>query len=160
MALAAIALGSNLPGPSGTREENLDIAVERVGRLGTVRSVSAWLDTEPVGYVDQPRFLNGALLLQTALAPEDLLQALLAIEREGGRDRSHAVEKGPRSIDLDLLLFEDAVMTTAHLVLPHPEMHRRRFVLAPLGQIAPDMVHPVLHRTVRAMLEELPAGVS
>lgn len=158
-ALAAIALGSNLDSALGGRETNLREAVKRVGALGEVRAVSSFYDTEPVGYVDQPRFLNGALLLATNLPPEDLMRALLAVERAMGRDRKGAVPKGPRVIDLDLLLYGDRAMQTDDLTLPHPAMHEREFVLRPLAEIAPEMRHPVLGLTVRAMLEKQETGV-
>lgn len=152
MALAAIALGSNLDSALGSREANLHEAITRMKALGDVRAVSSFYDTEPIGYLDQPRFLNAALLLATNLAPEDLLRQLLAIERAMGRDRTGAVPKGPRVIDLDLLLYEDVVMQTADLTLPHPAMHEREFVLRPLADIAPDMRHPVLGLTMRELL--------
>ncbi len=123
--------------------------------LGEVRAVSSFYDTEPVGYVEQPRFLNGALLLETELEPLELMRGLLEIERAMGREREGAVAKGPRVIDLDLLLYGDVVMETEELTLPHPEMQERRFVLEPLAEIAPEMVHPVLGVTVREMLAGL-----
>jgi 2-amino-4-hydroxy-6-hydroxymethyldihydropteridine diphosphokinase len=148
--LAAIALGSNL----GDREATLASSVRLLAALGEVLAVSSNFDTDPVGYADQPRFLNAAALLQTSLAPLDLLRALLAIEEEHGRDRSHGIEKGPRTLDLDLLLYDDVILTTAELTLPHPELHRRRFVLDPLAEVAPAMMHPVLHRTVADLLRD------
>ena len=152
--LAAIALGSNLDSPFGDREANLREALRRLGELGELRAVSAFYDTEPVGYVDQPRFLNGAALLETALEPKDLMQCLLEIERAMGREREGVVAKGPRVIDLDLLFYGDQVMSTAELTLPHPAMHERRFVLEPLAEIAPQMKHPVLKLTVAEMLDQ------
>ena len=131
--VTAIALGSNLESPLGDREANLRAAVERLAALGNVLSVSSFYDTEPVGYVDQPRFLNGALLLETKQAPEDLMRALLAVERAMGRERT--VAKGPRVIDLDLLLYGDTVMQTEALTLPHPAMQDRAFVLRPLRRL-------------------------
>jgi 2-amino-4-hydroxy-6-hydroxymethyldihydropteridine diphosphokinase len=151
--LAAIALGSNLPSEFGDAEANLREAVRRVGALGEVRAVSSFYRTAPVGYTAQPEFLNAALLLDTALAPLALMDALLAIERAMGRDRSAATPvKGPRVIDLDLLMMDDVVMEEPGLTLPHPAMAERRFVLEPLAEIAPEMVHPVLELTVRELL--------
>jgi len=153
--VAAVALGSNLESRFGDRRANLLEAVKRVGELGEVRSVSSFYDTEPVGSIAQGRFLNGALLLETELAPVELMRGLLAVERAMGREREGAVAKGPRVIDLDLLVYDDVVMATEELTLPHPEMQERRFVLEPLAEIAPGMVHPVLGLTVQAMLERI-----
>ncbi|MDW5265572.1 MULTISPECIES: 2-amino-4-hydroxy-6-hydroxymethyldihydropteridine diphosphokinase [Acidobacteriaceae] len=148
--VAAVALGSNLESEFGDREANLREAVRRMRALGTVRAVSSFYDTEPVGYLAQPRFLNAALVLETELEPLELMRELLAIEHAMGRQRM--IAKGPRVIDLDLLLYEAVVMATVELTLPHPEMHERRFVLEPLTEIAPGMVHPVLGKTVGEML--------
>jgi 2-amino-4-hydroxy-6-hydroxymethyldihydropteridine diphosphokinase len=153
--VAAIALGSNLDSRFGNREANLREAVRRVGELGEVQAVSSFHDTEPVGHVEQPRFLNGALLLETELAPVELMQALLGVERAMGREREGAVAKGPRLIDLDLLLYDDQVVKTEELTLPHPEMQERRFVIEPLVEIAPEWVHPVLGRTMRDLFAGL-----
>ena len=123
--------------------------------LGQVVAVSSFFDTEPVGYLDQPLFLNAAALLRTELAPLDLLAALLLIERDHGRDRSHGIAKGPRSLDLDLLLYDDVVLATPELTVPHPEMHRRGFVLEPLAAIAPDLWHPTEKAAVGDLLRRL-----
>ena len=147
--LAAVALGSNV----GDREGNLLEAVRRVGALGVVRTVSSFYDTAPVGYLDQPRFLNGALLLETSLAPVDLLHGLLGVELAMGRVR--VVDKGPRVIDLDLLLFGDCVVSTEELTLPHPAMAERLFVLEPLAEIAGGMMHPVAGVTVSTLLARI-----
>jgi 2-amino-4-hydroxy-6-hydroxymethyldihydropteridine diphosphokinase len=152
MALAAIALGSNLDSQWGDRQANLLEAIERLQRLGDVTTISSFFDTEPVGYLDQPRFLNAALLLQTDLTPLELLHGLMAIEHGMGRER--IIDKGPRVIDLDLLLYDDVVMDAPELTLPHPSLHERRFVLEPLAEIVPGMVHPVLRKTVAELLNE------
>ena len=154
--IAAIALGSNLESRFGDRRANLLEAVRRVGELGEVRSVSSFYDTEPVGFVAQPRFLNGAMLLETTLEPLAVMRGLLAVEQAMGRVRG--VTKGPRVIDLDLLLYGDVVMKSEELTLPHPEMQERRFVLEPLVEIAPGMVHPVLGITVEELFRLIPDG--
>jgi 2-amino-4-hydroxy-6-hydroxymethyldihydropteridine diphosphokinase len=153
--LAAIALGSNLNSKFGDREANLQEGVRRIGALGEVRAVSSFYDTEPVGFLEQPRFLNEALVLETELEPVALMRELLGVERAMGREREGAVEKGPRVIDLDLLLYADVVMSTDELTVPHPEMQARRFVLEPLAEIAPEWVHPVLGVTVGTLLKRL-----
>jgi 2-amino-4-hydroxy-6-hydroxymethyldihydropteridine diphosphokinase len=150
--IAAIALGSNLASQWGDREANLREAIARVAKLGTVRAVSSFYDTVPVGITDQPNFLNGAMLLETELEPLDLMRSLLAIERAMGRDRASTPAKGPRTIDLDLLLTDDVVLQMTELTLPHPAMAERRFVLEPLAEIAPQMVEPVSGRSVAEML--------
>ncbi len=153
--IAAIALGSNLPSTWGDRASNLREAIQRLRQLGEVRAVSTFHDTAPVGNTDQPRFLNAALLLATELEPIALMQALLAIERTLDRDRTQVAPKGPRTIDLDLLLMDDVVLTTPDLTLPHPALAERLFVLEPLAEIAPEMVSPISGRTVHEMLIRL-----
>ncbi len=123
--------------------------------LGNVTAVSSFYDTAPVGYLEQPRFLNAAVLLETELTPLDLLERLLAIEKTMGRDRSATVAKGPRVIDLDLLLFGRTIMRTETLILPHHAMWERRFVLEPLAEIAPGMIDPVTGRMVDEILRGL-----
>ena len=151
MVMAAVGLGSNL----GDREGNLRAAVERLRGVGEVVAVSSFVDTEPVGFLQQPRFLNGAAVVETELGAGELMRALLEIERGMGRDRSVSVAKGPRVIDLDLLLYGDAVVSEAGVEVPHPAMHERGFVLGPLSEIAGEWVHPVRKKTVAEMLGDL-----
>ena len=151
--MAAVALGSNLRSGAGGRHATIAAAIERLRALGEVVAVSRLRETEPVGVTDQPRFVNGALLLRTKMGPVDLMRALLEIERGLGRVREAAAPKGPRTIDLDLLLVDDVVLHTPELTLPHPAMHQRRFVLEPLGEIAPAWRHPVLGRSVRELAQ-------
>jgi len=152
---AAIALGSNLSSARGGPRENLDAAVERIGELGRVAAVSAYLTTAPEIYTDQPDFVNAALLLETTLGPVELMRALLAIEATMGRVRTGIPPKGPRMIDLDLIFFDDLVMASEELVLPHPGVAERRFVLVPLSEIAAGWMHPVTGSTVAVMLGRL-----
>jgi 2-amino-4-hydroxy-6-hydroxymethyldihydropteridine diphosphokinase len=153
--VAAIALGSNLASEWGDREANLREAIRRVGLLGEVQAVSSFFDTAPVGYTEQPRFLNGAMLLETELEPAELMRELLAIERAMGRYRASAMPKGPRVIDLDLLLMGGLVLAIADLTLPHPAIAERRFVLEPMAEIAPEMVDPRSGLTIRELLARL-----
>lgn len=154
--VAAIALGSNLDSRWGDPAANLREAVRRIRELGQVRAVSSFYKTAPVGYTEQPEFTNAALLVETEFEPVELMRALLAIERAMGRDRSASVPaKGPRIIDLDLLLVDGIVLNTPELTLPHSAMAQRRFVLEPLSEIAPEMRDPVSGRTVAEMLAAL-----
>ena len=147
-----LSLGSNL----GNRAANLTAAIARLGALGTVAEVSSVYETEPLEVTDQPQFLNCVIGLASAMPPDRLLGSILAIEREMGRERKQ--DKGPRIIDVDIVLFGDAILDTSELTLPHPSMHRRRFVLEPLSEIAPWVRHPVLQKTIRQLRDELPEG--
>ncbi len=151
--VAAIALGSNLDSGWGDRAATLREAIRRVGSLGDVLAVSSFYETTPVGYLEQPDFLNGAVLLRTSLEASELMAGLLGVEAAMGRVRT--VANGPRVVDLDLLLFGDHVIDRAGLVVPHPRLAERRFALEPLCEIAPDMVEPRLEMTIRAMLKSL-----
>lgn len=150
--LAYVALGSNL----GDKEANLQKAVQLLVEYGVeVVKTSAFLCTEPYGVTDQPQFLNAVCCVRTDLEPEELLHLLLAIEQEMGRVRLR--HWGERNIDLDLLLYENQILTTDDLKLPHPDMQNRDFVLLPLAEIAPALVHPVLGKTIACLAEELQA---
>ncbi len=151
--IAVIGLGSNL----GDRAAHLSRARQELARYGTVKRCSSIYETEPVEGVAGPRFLNQVIILRTTLDPVELLCACQEIEGRLGRRRS--VPKGPRTIDLDLLLYEDEVLAIeteeVHLVLPHPRLHRRRFVLVPLCEILPEGRHPVLGKSFSELLAEL-----
>jgi 2-amino-4-hydroxy-6-hydroxymethyldihydropteridine diphosphokinase len=149
---AYLSLGSNV----GDREANLRVAIEKIARVGRVCAVSSFYETEPMEFKEQAWFLNCVVEVETELPAAELLEALLSIEREMGRERVQA--KGPRNIDIDILIYGDAVIDEKGLKIPHPAMDRRRFVLAPLAEIAPDAIHPVFKRSARELLEELPEG--
>lgn len=155
METAYIALGSNLPSAAGTPAQTLDAAIVRLAELGIVLAHSAYYETAPVGYADQPSFLNAAAALSTSLEPEALLDRLLAIERDFGRDRSHGIPNGPRTLDLDLLLYGNRILSTPTLQLPHPRMAERAFVLVPLRDIAPGLIHPQNGLSVSQLVEDL-----
>lgn len=149
-----LSLGSNV----GDRAANLRAAISALAFLGKVTAVSSLYETEPVEYTQQPWFVNCAVALETDTMPQQLLSALLKIEREMGRTRQASQVKGPRPIDIDILLYGASLIDTADLQIPHPAMHRRRFVLQPLAEIVPEERHPILKRTIQELLDDLPPG--
>ena len=149
---AYIGVGSNLGDRAGNCLRGID-AIDRSMEC-CVEIYSPLYETEPVGYEDQGWFVNGAAKIRTYLDPAGLLARLRAIEREMGR-KPTGIPFGPRVLDFDILLFEDFILKIEHLTIPHPEMHKRRFVLIPLADIAPDVVHPVLKKTILTLLANL-----
>lgn len=146
-----LSIGSNM----GDKEGYLDFAIDRLNGLPDTKvvSVSDYLETEPYGDVEQENFLNGALEIETLKTPQELLAATLGIEKEAHRER--IVHWGPRTLDIDILFYDDAVIMEEGLTIPHREIPKRQFVLEPLNSIAPYYVHPVLGKSVMTMLEEL-----
>jgi 2-amino-4-hydroxy-6-hydroxymethyldihydropteridine diphosphokinase len=136
--------------------DTLRAAIGRIAGLGKVVRQSAFYRTRPISDVEQPFFLNAVVILETTSDPESLLKELLHIEQEFGRDRAAAPPKGPRTLDLDLLLVDDLRLSTPFLTLPHPEFSRRRFVLAPLAEVAPQLRDPVTGCTAEELLAALP----
>jgi 2-amino-4-hydroxy-6-hydroxymethyldihydropteridine diphosphokinase len=149
---AFLGLGSNL----GDRDANLAVALRALAAIVTVERVSSVYDTAPMLYTDQPRFHNLACQITTDLASIALLHAVKEIERQLGRQQGPRY--GPRIIDIDLLFYDQMVLQSAELTLPHPRLAERAFVLAPLAEIAPTLVHPVLGETVSALLQCVPGG--
>lgn len=150
--IAYLSFGSNV----GDRETHLRRAIGGLEVAGRIVSVSSFYETEPVEFVDQAWFLNCAVAVETTLTPKQLMASLLGIEQEMARRRTE--KKGPRTIDIDVLLYGDIILQKPGLIIPHPAMHQRRFVLEPLAEIAPEARHPVLKKTVRELLQALPAG--
>lgn len=146
-----LSIGSNM----GDKEENLNRALEYLKRDRNIRitKVSDYHMTKPYGYTEQDDFLNGAVELVTLYTPQELLDVLHKAEADGGRER--LIHWGPRTIDLDILFYDDVVMSEPELIIPHKELHKREFVLVPLMQIAPYKEHVVFHKSVMQLLEEL-----
>jgi 2-amino-4-hydroxy-6-hydroxymethyldihydropteridine diphosphokinase len=149
MAIAYIGIGSNL----GNRRENCLLAIELLREKGIiVLKQSSLYETEPWGMKDQPRFINMAIQIETSLEPSELLTVLKDIEKKIGRGKSS--KWGPRTIDLDILLFDDIILNEDNLTIPHPLMHERDFVLRPLSEIAPDIHHPLLKLSIRELMQQ------
>ena len=155
MARVYIGIGSN----EGDRLENISQAIHALGSVHGIQLVqmATILETEPVGPPQAP-YLNTAVEIDTSLEPARLLATLQGIERRAGRVRG-ADRWGPRPIDLDLLLYDDRVIHEEGLIVPHPRLHERRFALEPLVQLAPNVMHPVLHKTIATLYERLPVRV-
>ena len=147
-----LSLGSNL----GDRAANLRAAIERLAEFGKVEAVSSFYETEPVEAPPQPWFLNCAVKFDTEKMPRQLLSSILNLEQSMGRQRKPG--KGPRVIDIDILVFGSSIVELPSLTVPHPQLNRRRFVLEPLVEIAPELRHPVFKRTMRELRDALPAG--
>ena len=147
-----LSLGSNV----GDREAHLRDAQARLGAVGRVSAVSSFYETEPVEFTEQPWFLNCAVALETAQMPQPLMTSILNLEEAMGRRRVQ--KKGPRTIDIDILLFGDTILNSPEITVPHPAMHERRFVLEPLAEIAPNVRHPILNKTILELRDALPPG--
>jgi 2-amino-4-hydroxy-6-hydroxymethyldihydropteridine diphosphokinase len=152
---AILATGSNL----GDKAKNLQVATQLLSeQAGQLLALSGIYQTEAWGIHDQPEFYNQALIIDTSLAPHDLLEAMLSIERQMGRERR--IKWGERLIDLDILFYEDLVLQTPDLQIPHPFLQARNFVLQPLLEIAPDFVHPIFQKDIQTLAAECPDPLS
>ena len=150
---AFIAIGSNL----GDRMKNIEIALKKMEDYGLrIIKKSSIIETEPYGFKEQGKFLNGVILIETDLDPFELLNLLLNIEKEMGRERK--IRWGPRNIDLDIIFYDDLIINTDNLKIPHPDAHNRTYVMGPLSEIDPDFVHPVLNKKVKDIYLELIEG--
>jgi 2-amino-4-hydroxy-6-hydroxymethyldihydropteridine diphosphokinase len=155
MQIAYIGMGANLPSVAGSPEATLAAAAARLESLGEIVSRSSLYSTEPVGFAAQPRFVNAVVALETELSPRDLLNSLLAIEHDFGRDRSSGIANGPRTLDLDILLFDDFAIGEPGLEIPHPRLSERTFALIPLSEIAPRVIVTGSGFTVSQWLDRL-----
>lgn len=150
-AIAYISFGSNL----GDREQNITTALHLIEQDHSIKlnRISNLYETEPVGYKNQDWFLNGVARIETLLLPKELLDRLQGIERKLGKEIK--IKWGPRTIDLDILLYSNTILDLPELQIPHSLMHKRAFVLVPLSQIAPNVLHPVLNKTIKVLLTNL-----
>lgn len=160
MQTAYIGMGSNLASSAGSPEATLAAAAERLETLGRVIARSSLYSTDPVGFADQPRFINAAVELATDLEPRGLLEGLLRIEKEFGRDRSSGVRNGPRTLDLDILMYGDQRISEPGLEIPHPRMEERQFVVIPLVEIASNDPTAERPEIVRRLLRKSSPGQS
>jgi len=144
-----IALGSNLE----DRELKLKTALEEIAEVSQIKKRSNIIETEPVGYTNQGKFLNMAIEVETTLSPMELLIKPQEIEHKLGRVRD--IKYGPRTIDLDIIFYEDKIINQPHLQIPHPEMHKRDFVLTPLNELAPEKIHPKIKKSINTLKNEL-----
>jgi len=144
-----LGLGSNL----GNRKCNLEEAIRQISEFATINKISSIYETEPWGLKDQPKFLNQVIFVESTLGPNELLLNLKKIEQQMGRKKS--VRFGPRLIDVDILFYDDYMMNTPELTSPHPHLTERAFVLVPLAEIAPKLVHSQNHKTIKALLQEV-----
>ena len=151
LATVYLGLGSNM----GDRQQNLERAILLLKQRMRIEEVSSIYDTEPMGKIEQPRFLNMACRAYTRLSPPDLLALLKGVEKKMGRTGKSGA---PRPIDIDILLYGNQIIETSELTIPHPRMAERYFVLEPLAEIAPEVAHPVSGKTVKEMLKELKEG--
>jgi 2-amino-4-hydroxy-6-hydroxymethyldihydropteridine diphosphokinase len=159
MPIAYIGMGANLASRAGAPEATLAAASLRLESLGRVTRRSSLYSTAPVGFAEQPRFVNAVVALETEFEPRALLEGLLAIEQEFGRDRAAGIANGPRTLDLDILLFGDLEIREQDLAIPHPRLAERAFVLIPLNEITPQAVVPGSARTVQQLLTLLREGL-
>jgi 2-amino-4-hydroxy-6-hydroxymethyldihydropteridine diphosphokinase len=158
MRTAFIGMGGNLASWAGAPEATLTAAAQRLESLGRVGRRSSLYSTEPVGFAAQPSFVNAVVALETALRPRALLEGLLAIEHEFGRDRVASFVNGPRTLDLDILLLGELEISEPGLEIPHPRLNERAFVLVPLSEIAPELLVPGRGATMGELLAGLQAG--
>ena len=150
-----IAVGSNLGDKMANCQNGIDRLAHAAG--GILVDQSRFYKTEPMGFADQDWFVNGVFCLQTDLEPAALLAKIAEVQTAAGRKKS-AIRNGPRTLDLDILLFDDRIMETPELIIPHPRMHERRFVLQPFCDISPHVMHPVLKKEIKTLLAALPDG--
>lgn len=147
--LAYLSLGSNI----GDRVQNLKTALEEIKKLGTITEISSFYETEPVDYKEQPEFLNNAIALKTDLSAVDLIIQLQEIEHKMGRVKE--IDKGPRNIDIDIILFNQEIINQPNLQIPHSKFSSRNFVLTPMEEIAPEVQDPISKKTIKQLHKEL-----